>query len=233
MFMWGLCTVVETMVSECALRIQSGIWEFVNNALSLNPDARSYFGTLLQSNGNLFQMLKPRPMWFAPTRFGHQSPVLQAPFAWSPAGRSSPTSPDPTVWTATWTCGCPGTRNPTTTPNWHQPTYVFSTKDRSQITGPTGTVADAVIRTVIDLEGSLLGNTLDPLLNPAGGNNGAPDGVFIAPNAGIDFVQPWAVLVAPDSGDKQGNVYDARSATTPRRAGSTSSADEAPSGSTT
>src|SRR5215207_1671591 len=56
-FIWGLCTVVETMVSECALRIQSGLWEFVNNAGSLNPDIRAWFGTLLQSNGNIFQML--------------------------------------------------------------------------------------------------------------------------------------------------------------------------------
>jgi hypothetical protein len=103
----------------------------------------------------------------------------------------------------------PGDPQPDQWANLTQPTYVFSTKDRSQITGPTKTVLDGVLRTVVDLEGSLLGNTLDPLLNPTGINDqsGLPVGVFIAPTIGIDFVEPWAVLIAPDPGDKQGSVY--------------------------
>ncbi|WP_317474684.1 hypothetical protein, partial [Cronobacter sakazakii] len=35
-FMWALQTCVENMVAECAMRIQSGWLEFVNNGLSLN-----------------------------------------------------------------------------------------------------------------------------------------------------------------------------------------------------
>ncbi|TDK85489.1 hypothetical protein EUA02_30000, partial [Mycobacterium paragordonae] len=57
-FIGPLVTVIENMISECALRIQSGLWEFVNNLTSLNPDVRAWFGTLLQSNGNIFTMLK-------------------------------------------------------------------------------------------------------------------------------------------------------------------------------
>ncbi len=52
-FIGPLCTAAEAMISENALRIQSGLWEFVNNAGSLNPDIRAWFGTLLQSNGNI------------------------------------------------------------------------------------------------------------------------------------------------------------------------------------
>ena len=43
-----LCTAIEAMAAEQALRIQSGMSEFVNNALSLNPDVRAWFGTVLQ-----------------------------------------------------------------------------------------------------------------------------------------------------------------------------------------
>ena len=48
-YMWALQTVCETMVSECAIRIQSGWLEFLNNGLSLNPDVRAWFGTILQA----------------------------------------------------------------------------------------------------------------------------------------------------------------------------------------
>jgi hypothetical protein len=66
-----------------------------------------------------------------------------------------------------------------------------------------------VIRTVVDLEGSLLGNALDPILNPTGVNsdNGLPQGVFIAPTVGVDYIKPWACLVAPDPGDKFTSLY--------------------------
>ncbi|SKW47333.1 gp36 protein [Mycobacteroides abscessus subsp. massiliense] len=48
-FIWALQTCVENMVAECALRIQSGWLEFVNNGLSLNGDIRAWMGTILQA----------------------------------------------------------------------------------------------------------------------------------------------------------------------------------------
>ena len=48
-FIWGLQTVCESMVAECALRIQSGLWDFVNNAGSLNPDVRTWSSSLLNA----------------------------------------------------------------------------------------------------------------------------------------------------------------------------------------
>jgi hypothetical protein len=207
-FIWALCTVLEVMVSECAMRLQSGLWDFINNAGSLNPDFRTWFGTLLQSNGNIFQMLK------TPVYVVHTNPLLDtSPLVartvrmescgtvitditkaygvdvrmdlWLPAGLNGKDVDDdqPDEWA-----------------NLTQPTYVFTAKDRSQIEGPTKTVLDSVIRTVVDVQGSLLGNALAPLLNPEG--KYAPEDVFIAPTLGVNFVEPWAVLVAPEKGEK-------------------------------
>ncbi len=206
-FVWGLCTVIETMVAECSLRIQSGLWEFVNNALSLNPDFAAWFGSLLQSNGNIFQMLKT-PMYVVRTDpFIDQSPFFVKTVRMESCGSVIADITKPYGVDCSLDLWLPGDPQPDQWANLDQPTYVFSTKDRSQITGPTQTVLDGVLRTVVDLEGSLLGNTLDPLLNPTGGNNGAPEGVFIAPRIGVDFIRPWALLIAPDPGDKQGSVY--------------------------
>jgi hypothetical protein len=49
----------------------------------------------------------------------------------------------------------PGDPQPDKYAKLEQPTYVFSTADRSQISGPTKTIADSVIRTVVDLGGSV------------------------------------------------------------------------------
>lgn len=208
-YMWALCTVLENMVAECAMRLQSGIWEFVNNALSLNPDIRAWFGTLLESNGNIFQMLK------TPTYVVRTNPLLDtSPLfgrtvrmescgtvikditraygvdtrmdLWLPKGLNGKNVDDP---------------QPDRWANLTQPTYVFSTRDRSQIEGPTKTVADAVLRTVVDVQGSLLGRALDPLLNPRGQNPALPDGAYEAQRLGINFVPPYGILIAPDDGE--------------------------------
>ena len=44
-----LCTCIEAMAAQQSFRIQSGMWEFFNNALSLNPDVRAWLGTMLQA----------------------------------------------------------------------------------------------------------------------------------------------------------------------------------------
>ena len=81
-------------------------------------------------------------------------------------------------------------------------------QDRSQITGPDENSQDAVIRTVVDLGGSL--GVLGSLIKEVKGF----DGVFKAPKLGVDFEPPWAILVAPDGGN-DGSVISAGSPTTP------------------
>lgn len=209
-FIGPLCTVTEAMISECAFRIQSGIWEFVNNALSLNPDIRTWFGTLLQSNGNIFQMLKT-PMYVVRTNpFLDTSPLVARTVRMETCGaviddivRSYgvdvsvdlwlPGDDQPDYWTQTFDFM-----------RLTQPTYVVTVKDRSQITGPTGTVIDSAVRQVVDVAGTFFSGIL-PFIQTVPGR----DGVYISEQLGVDYVEPWALLIAPEPGEK-GNVVSCR-----------------------
>ena len=163
-FFGPICTVIESMVAEQALRIQSGLWELVNNALSLNADIRAWFGTLLQSNGNLLTMLKT-PIYVVRTSpFHDPSPIVVRTVRMEACGAVIrdltrpygvdvrldlwlPGDPQPDIWTKTFDFMA-----------LDQPTYVLTVKDRQQLQGPTGTILDSVLKTVVDLGGSLLGD---------------------------------------------------------------------------
>lgn len=202
-FIWALCTVLETMVSECSFRIQSGLWEFVNNALSLNLDFRTWFGTLLQHHGNIFQALK------TPVYVVHTNPLLDGSPLVAKTVRME--SCGTVIVDITKAYGVdvrmdlwmPGDPQPDRYANLDRPTYVFTAKDRSQIEGPTKTVLDSVLRTVVDAGGSLFGEIF--------GINEVPgmSGVFEAPGLGVNFVPPWAILVAPEPGEK-GSVVNCK-----------------------
>ena len=208
-FMWGLCTVMESMVAESAMRIQSGFLELINNALSLNPDVRAWWGTLTQAlkrDGltiDTFRKMLRTPIYVKRTNpWLDTSPLAARTVRMETCGQvirditrayGVDTSMD--LW-------LPGDPQPDEWSKLVQPTYVFSTKDRSQISGPTKTVLDSAIRTVIDLGGST--GVLGSLIQEVPGF----DGVFRAPKLGVDYEPPWAILVAPDSGD-DGSVITA------------------------
>jgi hypothetical protein len=201
-FIGPIVTVIENMISECFLRIQTGLWEFVNNALSGNPDIHAWFGALLQSNGHIFQMLKTPGYVVRTNPLLDTSPLVAKTVRMESCGtvikditRSTGVDVRVDLW-------LPGDEQPDQWANLDQPTYVVTVKDRSQITGPTKTVLDSVIRTVVDTEGAL-GNALSPLLNPQ--NEYVPDGMFVAPLLGVNFVEPWVILIAPEPG-KRGNI---------------------------
>lgn len=195
-----ICTCIEAMAAEQALRIQSGMWEFVNNALSFNPDVRAWFGTVLQGlkrDGKPSTILKT-PLYVVRTGLLRDgSPLYVKTVRMQTVGQII-TEITPAygvdVRIYLWRPGMP---QPDKWANLEVPTYVMTVKDRSQIEGPTKSILDSAIRTVVDVQGSLLGNTLSPLLNPDG--KYAPEGVYIAPTLGIDFVRPYAVLVTPDN----------------------------------
>ncbi len=195
-----LCTAIEAAAAEQALRIQSGMWEFVNNALSLNPDVRAWFGTVLQG-------LK---------RDGKPSTILKTPLYVVRTGILRDGSPPYVKTVRMTTVGQmideitpaygvdvrvylwrPGMPQPDRWAHLEVPTYVMTVKDRSQIEGPTKTIVDSAIRGTVDALGSILGNVLSPLLNP--GKKYVPDGMHIAPAIGLDFVMPYALLVTPDN----------------------------------
>lgn len=202
-FIWALQTCIENMVSECAIRIQSGWLEFINNGLSLNPDVRAWFGTILQAlKRDKLSVQTFGKMLRTPTYVKRTNPFLDA-------------SPLCAKTVRMETCGTvikdvtraygvdtrmdlwrPGDPQPDKWANLDQPTYVFSTADRSQIEGPTKTVLDSVLRTVVDLGGSL-GGIFEPVMKQIPGM----DGTFYAPKIGVNFEQPYAYLVAPEPGE--------------------------------
>jgi hypothetical protein len=200
-FIGPIVSVIENMIATCALRLQSGMWEFVNNAASLNPDIRAWFGTMLQSNGDFAHQLKTPLYVVMSNPLLDGSPLVARTVRMESCAtvirditRSSGVDVRVDLW-------LPGDAQPDPWANLDQPTYVVTVKDRSQITGPTGAIIDSVIRTVVDLEGSLLGNALDPILNPSGQNQALPDGEFVAPALGVNFVAPYAILEVPEPGE--------------------------------
>jgi hypothetical protein len=197
-----LCSVIEAMVMEQAYRIQTGLNEFINNALSLDPDINAWFGSMLLDNGN-----PTCPVVVAMT-----NPLTDASLLVMRTVRMEPcasvikemvkaTGID--VRVDLWLPGDPQPPNVYVTLT--QPTYVVSVVDRSQITGPTGTVLDSVIKTVVDLGGSILGNEVAPLIEGFQEVKGLPQGFYIAPSLGVNWVPPWVLLIAPDPG-KRGSV---------------------------
>lgn len=191
-FVGPIVTVINVLIAEQAFRLQSGLWELINNLGSLSIDWRTWFGTLLQSRGDLYDMLH------TPIHVCHVNPLFDtSPFvAITSRMESVATVIDKlitgygiSIEVELW---LPGDPQPDQWSRLKQPTYVVKVTDRSNVTGPTGTILDSIIKQLVTLEGSVLGNVLGPFLNPQG--RYSPDGVFIAPTIGVDYVKPWAIL---------------------------------------
>ncbi|AGI12965.1 minor tail protein [Mycobacterium phage Butters] len=202
-FMWALQTVLENMVAECAIRLQSGWLEFINNGLSLNPQLKAWLGTVLQAlkrdglSVDTFTRMLRTPMYVKRTNpFLDTSPMAAETVRMETVGTVIKRITRPYGVTASVDLFLPGDPQPDQWVNLDQPTYVFSTRDGSQIEGPTKTVADSVIRTVIDLGGAL-GGIFKPVIKQVPGM----EGVFYAPRLGVDFEQPYAYVVAPEPGE--------------------------------
>lgn len=202
-FIWAMQTCLENMVAECAMRIQSGWLEFINNGLSLNPDVRAWMGTILQAlkrdglTKDTFGRMLKTPTYVSRTNpFGDGSPMFAKTVRMETCGAVIKEGTRPYGVETRMDLWRPGDPQPDKWANLDQPTYVFSTRDRSQISGPFGNVLDSVMRTVVDLGGSL-GGIFKPVIQQVPGM----DGVFYSPTLGVDFEQPYAYLVAPEKGE--------------------------------
>lgn len=211
-FAGQICTVIEAAAAQSSLRIQGGVNEFLNNALSLNPDMRTYFGTLLQriKNNSAAAAVTEHPLYVVRTGlFRDSSPLFVKTVRMTTVGQMI-TEITPAygvdVRVYLWRPGMP---QPDGYANLDRPTYVMVVKDRSQIEGPFKNALDSSLRLVVDAQGSLLGRTLEPLLNPNG--EYAPEGLHIAPSLGVNFVPPYAVLITPDKIVADGEVVRERS----------------------
>jgi hypothetical protein len=190
-------TVMKTLIQEQVWRLQLGLWEIVNDIGSLDFDWQAWFGALLMQGSlsltDLQQMLTT-PIYVVPT-----DPIFDTSPWIEIDGRMD------TVWRLCQqqlkdngidiqaTAWLPGEPQP---PGVAFPlqvaTIVVDIKDRSNVTGFSGTFLDGIERDLVDLEGSLLGTALNPLLNPTGAF--APPGVNIAPAIGVDFIIPWVLF---------------------------------------
>lgn len=193
LFIGPAITCIKTMCNENLFRLQSGFAEGIDNAISGDLDWRAWFGTLLESNGNLQQMLMT-PCVVVPTdaltdtsqwislegRFDKISTLTKQAIKdlglILTANLWLPGDPQPAGLAATLT----------------QATIVIDCKDMQGVTGNTGTFIDGITRDLVDIQASILGNTLEPFLNP--NNEYAPEGVNIAPALGVNFVKPWVLF---------------------------------------
>lgn len=201
-YVGGMVTCIQAMAAEQALRIQSGLNEFINNLLSGNLDTRSWFGTALQSNGNLASILKTPIYVVRDNPLSDGSPLLIRTVRMETVGtvvKDVTKAYGVDVRVDLWLPGDPQPDHWTETISWlHlvQPTYVITVKDRSQIKGPFGNVLDSVVREVVDFAGSMIGNIVSPLIKQVPGM----DGVFYSPGLGVDYVEPWTIIEAPEPG---------------------------------
>jgi hypothetical protein len=186
-------TCVATLIQEQCFRLQSGLWELVNNLGSLDLDWTSWFGTLLESDGN------PADMLLTPIVVVPVDPVLDTSPWVSFSGRMDqldtlieqvckdtgtnvsvglwlPTDPQPKGLSATLTA----------------PTILVEITNNLGVTGPSGTFLDGILQDVVDLSASDVGDMLAPFLNP--NNEYAPQGINVAPVLGVNFVQPWVLF---------------------------------------
>lgn len=202
-----ICSVIEAMILEQAIRIQSGLNEFINNALSLDPDVNAWFGTMLEgATSGLLDALNAPIVVALTNPLADTSVLIMRTVRMETCAtviKDMVRSTGIDVRVDLWLPGDPQPANVWT--ELIQPTYVVTVTDRSQITGPTGTIIDSVIKTVVDLEGSILGNTVAPLIEGFQEVKGLPQGFYIAPSLGINWRPPWVLLIAPDPG-KRGSV---------------------------
>lgn len=201
-FIGPIVSCLESMIAEQAMRLQAGIWEFVNQALSLNRDMRAWFGTLLQTLKNegksvqAFLTALKTPMYVVRTNVLKDTSMMVARTV--RMEKIGAVIEDMTkaygvdVRMDLWK---PGDPQPDRFANLTHPTYVVTVRDRLSTKGPTNTIVDSILKTVVDLGGSFFGE-IKGLIEQAPG----AEGVFISRLAGVDFEEPIAVLVdGPDT----------------------------------
>lgn len=209
-------SVLKWLLGTQAFRLQSGMWDLVNNLASLNLDWRSWFGAFLMQDpdgpdnefglDDIMRMLRT-PVYVVPTNpLADTSPFISINWRMDRVGsifEKAVADYGLSVEVKLWR---PGDPQPGSDPllalfPLTVPTIVVDIKDRMGVVGPTGTFLDGILRVVVDLEGSLFGEALSPFLNPNG--EYAPDGWNIAPLLGVHFLPPWAIF---NGDDPQGGV---------------------------
>lgn len=186
-------TCIATLIQEQTFRLQSGLWELLNNAGSLDLDWTSWFGTLLESDGNPVDMLMT-PMVVVPVHpekdtspwVSFQGRMDQLDTLIEQVCKDTGTNVSVGLWLPT-DPQPEGLLVPL-----KLPTILVYITNNLGVTGPSGSFLDGILQDTVDLLDSTTGQMLAPFLNPS--NEYAPQGINIAPVLGVNFVQPWIIL---------------------------------------
>lgn len=200
LYLGGAITVVKTLIAEQALRLQSGIWGVIDDLstldfgeITVSADKWVTEVTELLSGENVADILGI-PLVVVPA-----DPITDTSPIVSISGRmdklstlieQTATDFGLSVICALWLPGDPQPKGLV----WDltYPCIVVDVRDYYGVTGPTGTFFDGILQDVVDLQASILGNALAPLLNPS--NEYAPPGINIAPTLGVNFIPPWTIF---------------------------------------
>jgi hypothetical protein len=187
-------TAILTMIAEQCIRLQTGMWEMVNNIF--NPAA--WFGSMLEKEGLL------TPVAVIPPDFLHDTSkwiAITARMDSVAALVQQILKDEGLVLTAElW---LPGEPQPTTAFTLTEPTIVVDIKDKSGVTGLTGTFLDGLIGDVVDLVDSTIGEIIGSFLD-AGAD---PSTYSLAHYLGIDAKPPWVIYEdGPKSGISEAHV---------------------------
>jgi len=196
--------VIETMIHECASRVQKGTWEAVNNIFSFSLDLRNWFATAILNDRDHGKLVR-RPIYVVRTNpFLDASPLVTRLVRMETVGSVITDMTGPYGIDVSVDLWEPGDPQPDKWANLNQPTYVVRVRDRSQITGPTKTILDSAIRTAVDIAGSIFGQAVAPLIESLD----TMQQVFVSPKLGVNFIEPWVMLEAPGPG-RDGSVVTA------------------------
>lgn len=203
------CSVIEALITEQCWRLQLGLYGILNNLSSFNANWRAWFGSWLESNGDIFEMLT------TPVYVVHHDIVLDTSPWVAILGRFDiildlikQTIKDNglDLEVKLWRKGDP---QPDPHANLKVATYVVTVRDRSGITGPTQTFVDGLLEDVAQLQQGAFGQNLSPF-EGAAAQRLASEGIYIAPEIGVDFTPPWAMIVMdhPKTPLISAHIYD-------------------------
>ena len=204
-------TCILTMIAEQTFRLQSGLWEFINDPaeiLDLNDEWKFFQEKWHASGGNPIDYL------MLPITVQFFNPIFDTSPWVAIQGRMDKVydlvkdllnnyglSLTASLW-------MPGDPQPPSHINGiplmpllqplSVPTILVTCVNRSGVVGPTGTFVDGAIEDLVDLQASLLGTTLSPFLNPKNKYYPSNLGVNIAPALGVNFVPSWVIFNGDD-----------------------------------
>lgn len=204
-FIGSAITNIKEMIAEQCIRLQLGLWEIVDNIL----DPAAWFGSALNHEGLL------TPIAVIPTN------PLTDTSKWT-AITARMDSIATVVAQTLKDCGLvltadlwkPG--DPQPAPEWFtltEPTIVVDVKDKTNVTGLTGTALDGLIGVAVNVADTLLGEILGSLGGASISDNSGTDATnpygtgMIAKLLGINSKPPWVIYEdGPKSGIRESHV---------------------------